>query len=480
MIDFLGLIIIFLSSDFLIEGKTVTIANVLERLDKNLLEVIISISEKSDWITKPPKWSINDPLIHVKATSTSRIWKALVNNGKLKMRGGGKLCESEVCFKINEMCKLIYRNPPPPNKTPAKRNVEEISVSVSSGPISEEEMRRRTFHKIATRAIPIKVKKTVIPPPVKVVEKPAKVQKIKRVFSDVSVQLTEIVKSHKATNLEIPRKNGKVIGGYRPKVFSDKTDTLRHGGVGPIYTTRDQSFQSIRWSKSMIVRFTVVEEDVEEVAAISTVPDGDVVEGNSAEMEVGEPEAGAEPLTSTPFPNLRSSSGAISPIPFSLECEDELMADISNNNDVTHCDDITCTSMNASFKKSDVSQGDPFQCDQCDYKTSKTSNLKRHRDLHSMAMFTCNECKFETKRRDNLKRHIESKHKFIKINPATKKQPVMLACDSCEYKTIKKNHLTRHTSAKHSKILYSCRQCNFASNRKDSLKRHEQLIHKFN
>ena len=124
-----------------------------------------------------------------------------------------------------------------------------------------------------------------------------------------------------------------------------------------------------------------------------------------------------------------------------------------------------------------MSQGDPFQCDLCDY---KTSNLKRHRDLHSMAMFTCNECKFETKRRDNLKRHIESKHKFIKINPATKKQPVMLSCDSCEYKTIKKNHLTRHTSAKHSKILYSCRQCNFACNRKDSLKRHEQLIHKFN
>ena len=62
-----------------------------------------------------------------------------------------------------------------------------------------------------------------------------------------------------------------------------------------------------------------VEEVVEEVAAVSTDPDGEVVVGSSAEMEdVIMEVAGAEPgvlSTSTSFPNLHFSSGAPSPIP---------------------------------------------------------------------------------------------------------------------------------------------------------------------
>ncbi len=193
-----------------------------------------------------------------------------------------------------------------------------------------------------------------------------------------------------------------------------------------------------------------------------------------------------DPKTSTPFPNYRSSLAPFSPIPLNFDEE----PDNSNNNNVTDCDDVSCTSVNMSIgnlDKCDTTKSKPsFQCELCEYKTSKKSNLKRHKEqLHEVGDKMCEFCQFVTKRTDNLKRHIESKHKVDRRKPTVKesktvtKGSTILCCDQCDYKTPKKDHLKRHTSSKHSNIHFPCRQCNFTTNRQDNLKRHCLLVHKF-
>ena len=192
-----------------------------------------------------------------------------------------------------------------------------------------------------------------------------------------------------------------------------------------------------------------------------------------------------DPKTSTPFPNPRSSFAPFSPIPFNIHDEPDF--DMSNNNDVTECADVTCNFVNESLSNAKKSNGAQpkliFQCDRCDYVTSKKSNLKRHEELHGSGQWhTCELCKFQSKRKDNLKRHIESKHKANTVKRKIKNEQKvlkMLSCDQCSYKTIKTNHLKRHITAKHTDLKFSCNQCDFTSNRRDSVKRHEQLIHKF-
>ena len=91
----------------MVDGTILTVADALDMLENNLAKVITSISNKSDWITKPPKWTKNnDPLIHVKVPSTIRLWKALVNLGKIETNGGGKIFS-----KLNNFPNLCTRIP---------------------------------------------------------------------------------------------------------------------------------------------------------------------------------------------------------------------------------------------------------------------------------------------------------------------------------------------------------------------------------
>ena len=54
----------------------------------------------------------------------------------------------------------------------------------------------------------------------------------------------------------------------------------------------------------------------------------------------------------------------------------------------------------------------PFMCDQCNYSSANSSNLKVHKRTHTgEKSYTCNKCSFSSKDSTNLQKHVAKKHR---------------------------------------------------------------------
>jgi len=83
-----------------------------------------------------------------------------------------------------------------------------------------------------------------------------------------------------------------------------------------------------------------------------------------------------------------------------------------------------------------------FNCEQCDYKTTRKVNLTEHEEsIHKGILHACDQCDFKIGRKDSLKRHIKSVH-----------QGVIYSCELCEFKTAQKGNLNRHMKKVHEKM----------------------------
>ena len=62
-----------------------------------------------------------------------------------------------------------------------------------------------------------------------------------------------------------------------------------------------------------------------------------------------------------------------------------------------------------------VHEGVVYKCDQCDYETHGTKNLRRHKTrVHDAVRFPCDQCDYKGTTADYLKHHKEAKHMGIR------------------------------------------------------------------
>ena len=78
--------------------------------------------------------------------------------------------------------------------------------------------------------------------------------------------------------------------------------------------------------------------------------------------------------------------------------------------------------------------GEMYSCDKCDFNTSTTKTLYRHkRTKHEEASFNCDECDYIGSQQGNLTQHKKSKHEGVKYS-----------CDLCDNNASQLGHLKRH------------------------------------
>ena len=95
----------------------------------------------------------------------------------------------------------------------------------------------------------------------------------------------------------------------------------------------------------------------------------------------------------------------------------------------------------------DMQESKKYECNHCDYASSKQSNLRDHRKrMHEAKQFKCNECDYKASVYYLLKRHIDSQHDGIRYD-----------CEECGYTVRRKSSLTRHFNQEHgTSILGNC------------------------
>ncbi|KAL1491620.1 hypothetical protein ABEB36_012191 [Hypothenemus hampei] len=156
-------------------------------------------------------------------------------------------------------------------------------------------------------------------------------------------------------------------------------------------------------------------------------------------------------------------------------------------------------------------------CDECDYKTTSRTNLKKHQQLHqdprTLTFHHCTECSYKTlqkgqlnrhslthrqrhectlyrcqlcestfKQNCSLTRHMQTIH-FHDLNHSTNSQIIakieqikVLQCDQCPYHTHKKglmvSHMDKHKNLHDIDRLYICDVCSFSTKYRRNLRAH--------
>ena len=97
-----------------------------------------------------------------------------------------------------------------------------------------------------------------------------------------------------------------------------------------------------------------------------------------------------------------------------------------------------------------MNQGVSYNCDQCDYKTTRKDNLKRHKlTKHEGVSYNCDQCDYKAKTKDRLKRHKLSKHQSYRFK-----------CQQCELTFAREHVLARHVKRVHEREhMNQCEYC---------------------
>ena len=92
-----------------------------------------------------------------------------------------------------------------------------------------------------------------------------------------------------------------------------------------------------------------------------------------------------------------------------------------------------------------------FNCDVCDYKSTRKSTLNSHKKIaHEGQFYRCTLCDFTTGWKQTLKRHNASKHENKRFS-----------CSSCDFSATRREHLKSHEITAHLGELYKCEFCPF-------------------
>ena len=116
---------------------------------------------------------------------------------------------------------------------------------------------------------------------------------------------------------------------------------------------------------------------------------------------------------------------------------------------------------------SDTQQQKSIHCEECDYKTSRRSNLTRHiRTAHSMLRFHCEVCEKSFSDNCSLSRHVATAH--------TKSS---YSCSFCGFSATRPSNLKVHIEAVHSPATHRCDLCDYVGGTNQSLRRHKANRH---
>ena len=151
---------------------------------------------------------------------------------------------------------------------------------------------------------------------------------------------------------------------------------------------------------------------------------------------------------------------------------------IHNKVKTFNCQEKDCTEIfayNASMKSHMISihNGNKYACDNCEYESSISANLKRHQaGVHANEkQFRCEECGKYFNQKRNMIEHNSTEHKKEKYKCDVKK---------CEKEFWSKSSLTRHAISHadmQSVLTNNCDKCSFTTKEKSTLKRHISIIH---
>ncbi|ELT97898.1 hypothetical protein CAPTEDRAFT_71961, partial [Capitella teleta] len=140
-----------------------------------------------------------------------------------------------------------------------------------------------------------------------------------------------------------------------------------------------------------------------------------------------------------------------------------------------------------------------FICDECNYKCSSSSNLRRHKLTHSsVKMFKCSQCAKSFRQKAHLDRHIRSLHatgaqvfcEECNFGPASKKvisqhmklhrdgTEMKFFCEQCSFITHNKSRFERHLLVHSGEKPFACDQCDYQSAQKAHVLRHMSSKHR--
>ena len=106
-----------------------------------------------------------------------------------------------------------------------------------------------------------------------------------------------------------------------------------------------------------------------------------------------------------------------------------------------------------------------FQCDRCDYATTRKRSLMTHKMSHTGEKpYSCNRCEYKARDLSALNKHMLTH---------TGARP--FACSECDYKAVQKgtleSHMLTHSGAK----PFSCEHCSYRTGLKSNLTKHLKI-----
>ena len=90
-----------------------------------------------------------------------------------------------------------------------------------------------------------------------------------------------------------------------------------------------------------------------------------------------------------------------------------------------------------------------------------------HFEKNENGSYSCDECEYKTTKAYDLKRHLLSKHEGVKFK-----------CDQCPREFSTKTNLQAHVHSKHEGKKYSCKHCSLEFTHTTALSYHKTKYHK--
>ena len=113
------------------------------------------------------------------------------------------------------------------------------------------------------------------------------------------------------------------------------------------------------------------------------------------------------------------------------------------------------------------SEGNKYQCDQCNYQTLQKASLEKHIITHhDNIRYPCNLCDYKATQRGSLKIHRESKH-----------EGAQFPCEFCGKVFSLKQTQRNHTEYTHGQKRHKCDNCEYIAGQKTHLNTHKKLKH---
>ena len=143
----------------------------------------------------------------------------------------------------------------------------------------------------------------------------------------------------------------------------------------------------------------------------------------------------------------------------------------------------------------DNSEAASFNCDRCNYKTTRKEYLRIHkRSIHDGVKYPCNECDYKATQSGSLLQHKLSVHDGVKyqcaqcdykarspsklnIHVREKHEGIEYPCVQCNHKEPNRKKLNLHVKSVHEGVKYSCNQCDYTNVSRNPLKRHQEMVH---